>query len=230
VAEGEVQLLVKSKALPQRFALGVGRGAPRVTAEPLFASIGQDERGLAATEAEQWHLVAAEAPEDRSPWDLCHQLLSEGFGFAGAPDAAFAEPDLEQQFVTGDGRSEALKAAAGCPSTGDPQDRRFPRVESSGEDVPLWFARQEFSQFAIISPDPGPGQIRVAHVDTGYDPGHQTLPAGPARRSAAQLHPGREARQCRRHNERAPDESGARHRDAEHPRREVAWGPRRVSR
>jgi hypothetical protein len=178
VAEGEIQLLVKSKALPQRFALGEGRGAPRVTAEPLFASIGQGESGLAAAEAEQWHLVAAEEPDDRSPWDLCHRMLSEGLGFAGAPAVAFAEPDLVQQFMTGDGQGDARKAAAGCPASGDPQDPRFPRVEAGGADVPLWFARPEFSQFAGIPPDPGPRPVRVAHIDTGYDPRHQTLPAG----------------------------------------------------
>jgi hypothetical protein len=178
VAEGEVQLLVKSKALPQRFALGAGRGAPRMTAEPLFASIGRGERGLAATEVEQWHLVAAEEPGERLPWDLCHQMLSEGLGFAGAPSVTFAEPDLVQQFVTSDGQSDARKAAAGCPASGDPQDARFPRVQAGGKDEPLWFARQQFSQFASIPPDPGPRPVRVAHIDTGYDPGHRTLPAG----------------------------------------------------
>ena len=58
----------------------------------------------------------------------------------------------------------------------DPQNPDFP-VQSD----PLWFREPGFGQFDMalqIIKDPGDGsRVRIAHLDTGFDPGHHTKPA-----------------------------------------------------
>ena len=176
--EGEIRLMVKGAALASRFALGSGRGALRGQAEPLFASIGT--RGLGAVpDAEAWQLLRFDAEEAPSPWDLCHAILRGGLGFSAVPGASFAEPDLEQRWDFGDPDVEALRLAESCPPTGSPQDPRFPTGPQSGAHA-MWHTTPDHAQFGQISgifdPERGP-RVRIAQLDTGFDPHHQTLPA-----------------------------------------------------
>lgn len=179
MADGEAVLLVRSRRLPaESFRLGFGAPAT-AQAEPLFASIGRGGTGLAATEAARWHILRAAAGPGASPWDLCHALLSGGFGFAGAPAVEFAEPDLVQRWRFGEDAGHALRAAATCPAAGDRQDDRYPTGTATG-DVPDWHQDAEHSQFrlasSIFDPSTGP-MVRIAHLDTGYDPAHDRRPA-----------------------------------------------------
>ncbi len=56
-----------------------------------------------------------------------------------------------------------------------PQSGDYPKGPTDG-----WFARDEFSGLssARATVGDGPPRIRIAHLDTGYDPNHHTLPAG----------------------------------------------------
>lgn len=169
-------VLLKSAALPRGFRFGAGPGALELRAEPLFRSIGAGVRGLAAAAAPQWHLLhAAEDSEGIHAWDLCHGLMAEGLGIAGASRPVFAEPDLEQRWVFGAEAGQALALAAGCPADGDRQDPRFPQGPR-----PLWYRDGDHSQFdaALAGFDmAAAAPVRIAHLDTGFDPGHATLPA-----------------------------------------------------
>jgi hypothetical protein len=170
-----IPLLVKTPALPQgeRFGItGVGSG---VTAEPLFASIPPDG-GMGVTAASKWWVVKVPADGSASlnSWDTCHKLVRGGFGVAGTASAEFAEPDIEQQWVHTDENRHALGLVNACAGP-EQQDKRFP-----GDANEFWYRdgdRTQLEKALTVLGDPGDGQrVRIAHLDTGYDPNHATLP------------------------------------------------------
>ncbi|WP_337876269.1 S8/S53 family peptidase, partial [Elioraea sp.] len=179
MAEQGTAVLVRGGRLPAGpFRLG-GGAALAAEAEPLFASIGRDAPGLAVSAAEWQLLRVAGAAPAASPWDLCHALLAEGFGFAGAPAVEFAEPDLAQSWRFGADPALAMRAAAVCPDKGAPQDPRYPRGTQAGA-FPDWYQDEDHAQFRLIpsifDPSAAP-RVRIAHLDTGYDPAHESRPA-----------------------------------------------------
>jgi subtilisin family serine protease len=179
MAEQGTAVLVRGGRLPAGpFRLG-GGAALAAEAEPLFASIGRDAPGLAVSAAEWQLLRVAGADPAASPWDLCHALLAEGFGFAGAPAVEFAEPDLAQSWRFGADPALAMRAAAVCPDKGAPQNPRYPRGTQSGA-FPDWYQDEDHAQFRLIpsifDPSAAP-RVRIAHLDTGYDPAHESRPA-----------------------------------------------------
>lgn len=139
-------------------------------AVPLFRSIGsQTGQGMAAGVA--WHVLSSDDSGD-NPWDACHQLLSDEFRLAGGIE--FAEPDLQQRWLAGDEKAMGLALARGC-SNAAKQDTSYPTNADS-----FWLRKRAFSQFDEAIAKAGPaaaGRVRVAHLDTGYDPGHHSLPA-----------------------------------------------------
>ncbi|MEA2940561.1 MAG: hypothetical protein QOD09_1090 [Bradyrhizobium sp.] len=151
-------------------------GAAPVTfsVSPLFKSIDQ-QPGLGAAATDVWQILTPpSALTEQNSWDICHSLLQQGFGIAGAPAPKFAEPDLQQQWITGTDLGNGMSLAGSC---GDPdkQSDDFPR------DVnPFWFRDGTHSQFdAALAAIGGPNiasKVRIAHFDTGYDPNHHTLP------------------------------------------------------
>ena len=176
IVTGAPGLLVKARGALSGapLALGPGPGAGGgFTAEPLFESIRQTAHGIVAPST--WHVLTPTFGLDQAnAWDLCHQLLTQGFGVGAAPPPEFAEPDFQQQWVVDDNMSTAL-ALVGSSATRKPQDDRFPT-----EVDPFWFRDDAHAQFdaalALIA-DPGADRVRIAHLDTGYDREHLTLPA-----------------------------------------------------
>jgi hypothetical protein len=170
---------------PQRFlvkvqpglgpSLTLAAGTSQFKLEPLFTSIGQTG-SLAATAEPSWHVLTSSYPIGETyAWDMCHQLVHEGFGIAGAPPPEFAEPDLQQQWLVAPPANLAMALASTCASV-NAQDPNFPRQPDD-----LWFHDSAHGQFAdalaaIGQPAPGT-TARVAHCDTGYSADHHTLPA-----------------------------------------------------
>src|SRR6516225_6132615 len=120
--------------------------------------------------------VHGHAPvQEHRAWDVCHSLLQQGFGVAGVPAPEFAEPDLEQQWITGNDAELGMALSRSCDSVNS-QREDFPRVA----DNPYWFRNRAHSQFDdAIAELGGPqvaSKVRIAHFDTGYDPDHHTLP------------------------------------------------------
>ena len=176
--EGPV-LLVKAAAMRPRIRLALGAERPEFRTEKLFHSIAPPAPAGAAAmagAAAQWHVLRAPpAAAAQSAWDMCHALLTGGLGFDGAPTADFAEPDMAQRWPFADEVREAMKLAGGCPTEGQRQDERFPRDPNA-----LWYRDATHGQFAdalgSFNPATG-GAVRIAHLDTGYDPTHKNRPA-----------------------------------------------------
>ncbi len=172
MSDGQTRILIKAGALSEAFRMGSGRGAIRMQAAPLFPSI-EGEAALGAAETPRWHLLEAET--ETLPWDLCHDLLSQGLGFDGAPAVEFAEPDIAQRWVADPPQRAARRLAAGCAAP-EPQNSAFPRVAQGNDPWPRWHHHRNYSQFAEVPNRDRKLDVRVAHIDTGYDPAHSTLP------------------------------------------------------
>lgn len=167
------RLLVKMSAAPGKLRLSVSGASSEFTAEPLFKSIGASPRLRAAAASPQWHIVSAPAPADEvNAWDMCHGLVREGLGVAGLPPAQLAEPDLEQQWVTGTPVQHALAMTRSCENATD-SDPRLPAGAGA-----FWFRDGSHSQLEAARAAVGQprDRVRIAHLDTGYDPNHETRP------------------------------------------------------
>lgn len=126
----------------------------------------------AAAQQAAWHEMPLDT--DENPWDICHQLLQHGFGAAGGPPVHFAEPDIEQQWIAGEQRGAGFELEDSCGPRA-PRNEYFP--PQSGSDY--WHLADNFSQLSKASAmvkNPSNKRVRIAHLDTGIDPAHATLP------------------------------------------------------
>lgn len=180
MADGvELRVLVKMKPGSPTAKLALDGAKFRFSAEPLFRSIGTGQGRRAAAPAASWHLLRstgepgmATAAEIANPWDVCHLLLDDGIASGGRVE--FAEPDLQQQWLVG--RPGALAARlAQAPLEPEPQNPKYPTLPDN-----YWYRDAKHAQWdaaLAASPDPGDaGRTRIAHLDTGFDPAHQTKP------------------------------------------------------
>lgn len=173
-SEGKIRLLVKASGTVSANPLALGLNGPpvKLNIRPLFQSIGRGD-GLSATSTSNWHIVETELPSSGlSQWELCHAILADGSAIAPG-GVEIVEPDLEQKWPIGPtARREASFAVReGRPQ---PQDPAFPHNPDN-----YWFRNATHGAFDALGdiPDPGVGKrVRIAHLDTGYDPGHQTVP------------------------------------------------------
>src|SRR5574338_120818 len=167
------RFLVKMPPVAQNMRLSVaGHGAVFI-ARPLFTSIAPPGAGLAA--ASIWHIVEAPIALDVSnPWDVCHAMVTQGLGLADGARPEFAEPDLQQQWLSRPQEDRELALSATCKAT--KQDSDFPRDADN-----LWFQNDPHIQSAsalesLPLPNDDSELICIAHLDTGYDPAHRSLP------------------------------------------------------
>jgi hypothetical protein len=165
------------KAAPGLSSVRFSFGATPVTftITPLFKSIAWPT-ALGATAANTWQILTSPPGfAEENAWDVCHSLLQQGFGIAGVPAPEFAEPDLEQQWITGSDAELGMALSRSCDSV-NTQREDFPRIS----DNPYWFRGSRHSQFddaiAAIGGPQVASKVRIAHFDTGYDPDHHALP------------------------------------------------------
>lgn len=130
--------------------------------------------GLAGTDA-TWMRLSGAAGQDR-PWDGAHALLDESSPFAARGlNVEAVEPDLVQHWPHyGSGADAAPFAAAAC--TFDDQDTRGGKAAGPG---PAWNLGGGYGQFQQARAQVSAArqkQIMVAHLDTGLDPAHGSLP------------------------------------------------------
>ena len=168
-----LRLLVKASGALAQPSISLGLNKPEYVSTPLFTSIGRS-KGLAAAAVPEWRIVApCDAADPGNPWQACHAFL-DAAAAVGAP-AEFAEPDLEQQWLTPREDLHGLSLAGNC-DTAAQQNPSYPR----DRDNDLWFRDAVHGQYDSAlseTPDPGPGKrVRIAHLDTGYDPAHKSLP------------------------------------------------------
>jgi hypothetical protein len=142
----------------------------QMNSRPLFASIGRDGR-LGAAAPRTWHIVESPALDELNAWDACHALVAHGFGITGTEAPELAEPDVQQRWTFGDDTNHALGMSGDCSVMN--QDAAFPPTPPN-DARPLWFRDAAHADFPG-APGDGAG-VCIAHLDTGFDPGHDTCP------------------------------------------------------
>jgi hypothetical protein len=170
-----VRLLVKAR--PTRAAMTIRLASNRslsLKMRPLFSSI-ERPGAIGAVARPAWFIAESDG-DQLNPWDLCHGIMSKGFGVAGAADIAFAEPDLEQQWIWSEPARQTLGMANKCDKPADQDGDVYATCMPHN-----WFrdddhAQLDRAQRAVGKPDAA-GMIRIAHMDTGYDPDHSMKPA-----------------------------------------------------
>lgn len=175
-----VRIMVKLKGgAPASFSVPLGKARIRLEAEPLFRHIPADRAGgPGISGGGRWHVATVDPTlaiaGEVNPWDLCHKAMTEGIGVAGTT-VTFAEPDFEQRWRTGDPKRE-VNRSLGLTGTAEPPDKDLPYVPGN----PYWFRGDGHSQLEKARGkvgDPGSAhRVRIAHLDTGYDPDHKTRP------------------------------------------------------
>lgn len=178
-----VSLLVKTATPPTSRSLGLGAAQP-VTVKPLMPSIAASARPrgrLAAAGARPaWYHVTLPNWQG-TVWDACHAVANQGAGLrAAAGGTQFVEPDLQQQWPYPSPQERGLALGAG-PSGPKDQDKDYPRIPGDND----WYRDDNHAQFraALAALGASPPVVRVAHLDTGYDPNHHALPLAPQLRT-----------------------------------------------
>ena len=138
--------------------------------EPLFKSVGVRRGRGVAPSGGVWRLATASAKlDDGDAWDHCHAILAQNDG------VTLVEPDLEQQWTYG--ARPAANRNLGMRS-GAPQPQDIGDGYAGDKDDDYWFRNNKHGQFdAALMATGGSGQsVRIAHLDTGYDPKHKSVP------------------------------------------------------
>jgi hypothetical protein len=169
------RFLVKMRGQSGAASFAVSGDRAAFSATPLFSSI-SPAPALGVDPAPTWRILEpAIALDAGNPWDVCHSLVSQPFGIGGGHAVEFAEPDFEQDWNSGNVAEHALAMSGSCAA--DPQETDFP-----GHPDPWWYQDDGHGQFAravaALGALDGRSRIRVAHLDTGYDPTHRSLPLG----------------------------------------------------
>ncbi|MGI9600644.1 MAG: S8 family serine peptidase [Acidimicrobiales bacterium] len=148
--------------------------AGRVDLEPLYErSPGEGSARLGLDEAPQWFMLRVEPAA--TPWDQAHTQVAHQLGIDES-DVLFAEPDLIHDIFT---EGDAPGSRAGFALDEDCQS--VPQDNGSGKPVGDGFAWHLGSQFTQLGQardevsfsNP---RTRVAHIDTGFYPAHETTP------------------------------------------------------
>jgi hypothetical protein len=150
--------------------LGIGATEVAFASEPLFQSVGvRGGRGVAAGGG-VWRLVMASAKlYDCDAWDHCHDIIAQN------NSVTLVEPDLEQQWIYGERAATNRNFEM---RSGGPQPQDIGDGYAGDKNDNYWFRNSKHGQFdAALTGTGSSGQgVRIAHLDTGYDPDHKSLP------------------------------------------------------
>jgi subtilisin family serine protease len=165
---------LRDAAAPAAFRISARLGIVGIeaafTSEPLFQSIGVVRGQGVAASGGVWRFATASVKlDDAEAWDHCHAILAQNDG------VALAEPDLEQQWVYAE-RKPATRGFAMRSGPSQPQDIGDGYAGDKNDNY--WFRNSNHGQFdAALAATGGSGErVRIAHLDTGYDPGHKSVP------------------------------------------------------
>ena len=157
------RLLVKLTAAPPSMSFSFANQPLNVSFERLFASIGSPAGGLGAAPRPEWHIMTPTATAaEVNAWDLCHHLVTQGFGVAGLSAPEAAEPDFEQRWITGTPVEHALAASRTCDKPNDP-DSRLP--SGSGN---FWFRDSSHSQLEAARAAVGQPADRIRKIGRAH--------------------------------------------------------------
>lgn len=131
-------------------------------------------RGVAAGSGWEWHVARPTSKlTGANAWELAHEALTRQMGAAAGGDI-YIEPDFEQQWLPTNPfapRQTGLAAAADCVF--NDQNKKLPGV--AGEFA--WHLGDAYSQLKSAREAASGGSVvRIAHLDTGFDPNHVVVP------------------------------------------------------
>jgi hypothetical protein len=174
-------LLVKVKGDGAAFAANAkSLRAGRLDVEPILRvpAAGGGGNALAPDRGATWLKVKPRNADGDNPWDEAHRLMpnASAFAAAGGPEILAVEPDIEQQWLHDLPPDATRFSAAGPVCAFDDQTTKGGQAVGPGN---AWNFGADFSQLAAARQQVGAKQDRIviAHLDTGYDPTHSTLPA-----------------------------------------------------
>ncbi|MDY3562405.1 S8 family serine peptidase [Gemmata sp. JC673] len=125
-----------------------------------------------------WAAAPAPGGAAEHPWDQAHRAVRDpgSVGLESVAPPTYAEPDFVQTFPFPRPDSGGLESFTGSPCEDRAPDGFWP----VGAPEFGWHLDDGHSQLRAArtrAGDPGDGRrVRVAHLDTGYDPRHSTLP------------------------------------------------------
>lgn len=170
-----VKVRGKGQALAAaRTAFGLGAGA----VEPILSVPAARGAGIGADAADDATWLRIDAGDAEHPWDRVHALAqsaASAFAANGRGRIVDAEPDLAQRWEHDNRDAAATGVDAPEQCRFDDQDDGGGKAKGDGAG---WSLRDAFSQLAAARARVGDrlANVRVAHLDTGYDPDHRTLP------------------------------------------------------
>lgn len=144
---------------------------------PLFEYIETGQQ-IGISKAATWHILEPLTSFDsENPWDVCHEIVRTGLNFTGgSAQPIYAEPDFAQQWDLHPREGLALALSASCDAT--PQDSGEQGYPAESDN--FWYRNADHGQYQNalkqIPELDGQRVVRVAHLDTGYDPEHESLP------------------------------------------------------
>lgn len=113
--------------------------------------------------AQQWYIARPITRTGRNSWDLAYELVNAN------PQIVFAEPDYMPLAMP---ETEQYTSRDECTEEGYTSDWDFPSPR-----VFVWHLDDQWSQLrSARQPDKTGSKVRIAHLDTGYDPGHISTP------------------------------------------------------
>jgi hypothetical protein len=161
--QGNGQLLVKVRGQPftALFSATPPFTLPGYSIEPLSATPQARAMFKASVAADHWLLAKPATPQpDTTPWDTAH-AAAKANGYAH-----YVEPDILHARTP----PPAGKLDGGL-NTDWP-----PFVEDSDGVSPGWHLEAGFTGFASVRTSATGTGVRIAHLDTGYTPGHISKP------------------------------------------------------
>lgn len=171
------RFLVLMPPPPSGMTLSLDAAGGPVTVTPLFSSIAAPP-GIGLNPNASWHIVETPlAIGEQNPWDVCHAIVTQKFGLAAADGPEFAEPDFQQHWVSASSADQQIALTANCETV---QQKTGPAGYPGGPDN-FWYQDKDHGQYvqalSSVGAPPIEVAVRVAHLDTGYDASHQSLPA-----------------------------------------------------
>lgn len=109
------------------------------------------------------------------PWDEAHRLLRDPVLFEFADGPVYAEPDLVQEFPHERLTDRDPESFSAPPCAEKPPDGYWP----IGAPAIGWHLDADHSGLKAArdkAGDPSGRRVRIGLLDTGYDPGHETIP------------------------------------------------------
>ena len=152
------RVLVK---LRSSLSLAVAGGAPNL--RPLFDEPVPATGAIGIDAVPRWHV--ADLPGEPNPWDAVHRQAAAALGLQPS-DIVHAEPDLLNAPLAGYDQNPPAAPAA----------LQFADIPASPGFA--WHLNDNYSQLLTARKSAAKNRtIRIAHIDTGYDPNHPARPA-----------------------------------------------------